>query len=372
MIAERLRARRHEIEEALLTRVHAISDPAEVEDPDYAIALRGAVSAALEYALAAIEPGEAPSPPPELLAQARLAARSDVSLDTVLRRYFAGYALLGDFILEQAAESEGLEGVEIQAVIGRLSSLLDELVSAVGEEYAGVANGRSSTEDLRARRVRRLLAGEISEAPALGYDLELVHLSAISSGAEIEQEAAGIARDLDCRLLQVGYGGASWMWFGSRRGIEPSRLAERLGGVSPKVKLAIGEPADGCAGWRLTHRQARAAMPIALHGGGEVVCYRDVAILAAVLRDDVLATSLERLYLAPLTRERDGGKALRQTLRAYLFAQQNVSSAAAALGVTRNTVANRLREVERRVGRSLNECATEMDAALSLEALRTH
>jgi hypothetical protein len=39
---------------------------------------------------------------PILLVQARLAARSDVSLDIVLRRYFAGYSLLGDFLVGEA------------------------------------------------------------------------------------------------------------------------------------------------------------------------------------------------------------------------------------------------------------------------------
>ena len=44
---------------------------------------------------------EAPVPV-ALLAQARLAARVGVSLDAVLRRYFAGYTLLGDFLIEEA------------------------------------------------------------------------------------------------------------------------------------------------------------------------------------------------------------------------------------------------------------------------------
>ena len=368
-IAERLGARRHEIEEALLARVYDVSDPAEVEDPDYVVALRGAVGSALDYALAAIEPGATPSPPRELLAQARLAAWSRVSLDTVLRRYFAGYALLGNFILQEAVEGKRLDPAELQALIGRLSGLLDELVCVVGEEYSRIANGSSSSEELRARRVRRLLAGEVSHAGGLGYDLDLTHLGAIVSGTEIGEAVLKIARSLDCRLLEVSYGGASWIWFGSRRALEPIRLAELFRELSGEIKLAIGEPARGLSGWQLTHRQARAAMPIVLSGDEDVVCYRDVALLAAVLRDDVLATSLQRLYLAPLAKERDGGEILRKTLRAYLSAQRNVSSAAAVLGVNRNTVANRLREVERRVGRNLNECVAEIDAALRMESL---
>lgn len=37
--------------------------------------------------------------PVALLAQARLAASNGVSLDKVLRRYFLGYLILGDFVV---------------------------------------------------------------------------------------------------------------------------------------------------------------------------------------------------------------------------------------------------------------------------------
>ncbi len=58
---------------------------------------------------------------------------------------------------------------------------------------------------------------------------------------------------------------------------------------------------------------------------------------------------------------------LRQTLRAYFAAERNASSTAAALGVSRQTVINRLRVVEERLGRSLGSCAVEVEAALRLE-----
>lgn len=54
--------------------------------------------------------------------------------------------------------------------------------------------------------------------------------------------------------------------------------------------------------------------------------------------------------------------------RDYAKAEQLVSSAAAALGVNRRTIASRLRTVERYLGRPLGACA-EMDAALRLDEL---
>ncbi|HWC47817.1 MAG TPA: helix-turn-helix domain-containing protein, partial [Solirubrobacterales bacterium] len=94
----------------------------------------------------------------------------------------------------------------------------------------------------------------------------------------------------------------------------------------------------------------------------------DVAVLASLLRDDLGATSLRQLYLEPLESMRDGGKAARETLRAYFATQRNVSSTAAALGVDRRTVTNRLRAVEELFGRPLADFATDLEMALRLAA----
>jgi DNA-binding PucR family transcriptional regulator len=59
----------------------------------------------------------------------------------------------------------------------------------------------------------------------------------------------------------------------------------------------------------------------------------------------------------------------RRTLRAYFAAERNVSSAAAALGVRRQTITSRLHVIEERLGRSLGVYATELDAALRLACL---
>jgi DNA-binding PucR family transcriptional regulator len=90
-------------------------------------------------------------------------------------------------------------------------------------------------------------------------------------------------------------------------------------------------------------------------------------LLAAVGRDELLAGSLRQLYLAPLEQTRDGGRVARRTLRAYFRAERNVSSTAAALGVDRRTVTNRLRAIEELLGRPLGSAATDLEIALRLE-----
>lgn len=91
----------------------------------YLEGLRIALSAAIGHGLAVVERGEEHSPPipKALLSQARLAAQSGVSLDTVMRRYIAGNALLGDFLLREADNAE-LRGAQLQCVTPPRKSLL--------------------------------------------------------------------------------------------------------------------------------------------------------------------------------------------------------------------------------------------------------
>ena len=162
----------------------------------------------------------------------------------------------------------------------------------------------------------------------------------------------------------------AWAWLGGAQPLSSRRASEALAGRWPEgALLALGEPGEGPDGWRLTHRQARAAFGVAQRKTEGPVRYADVALLVSVLQDDLLATSLRSLYLEPLAVGRDGGARLRETLRAYFAAGRNVSSAAAALGVTRRTVTNRLHAVEELLGCPFSAVGVQLDLALDLEEL---
>jgi DNA-binding PucR family transcriptional regulator len=135
---------------------------------------------------------------------------------------------------------------------------------------------------------------------------------------------------------------------------------------SGQILVSVGEPGEGFLAWRLSHRQAKAALLIAERQGQPVVRYADVALQASIVRDDLITTSLHQLYLEPLERARDGGEAARETLRAYFAAERNISSTAAALGVDRRTVTNRIRTIEELLGRPLKFSATDLEIALRL------
>lgn len=310
-----------------------------------------------------------------MLVQARIASRNGIGLDTVLRRYFAGYALLGDFIIEETENHRFLGGEELKRLLRAQASIFDRLLAEVSEEHGRESETRPGpAEERRTELVERLLHGEPIDAQELGYDLEATHTALVATGPGATEVVRELAVRLDRRLLLVQPDEqTAWAWLGGRRAVDPQEL-ERLatGALPPQAVLALGESGEGIAGWRLTHRQARAALPIAQHRPTAFARYGDVALLASIVNDDMLVTSLRELYLVPLEDERDGGRAARETLRAYFTTGRNVSSAAAALKVSRQTVTSRLRAIEEKLGRAIEDCATEIEVAMHLHSLTSH
>jgi hypothetical protein len=375
-----LRARREEIEQAIFTHVRTVvPDTVGDGDVEYVAGLRAAVAASLEFVLAGIERAEGredrgPGPvPPAAVAQAQRAVHSGVSLGTVLRRYTAGYALLGDFVAQEA-ESAAVGG-GLRRLLGAQASSLERLTAAVAEEYARELD-RAARSPVRRRLelVRELLAGsaELERAGELGYELEGWHLGVIATGTGAAQALDGLRAVSGWRMLGLTRSEHTvWAWFaGGQRRLPGQDLERQVGAAGVVgVSFAVGEPGRGLAGWRVTHQQAQAALLVALRRPQTVTRYADVALLAAALKDETLTHALLDIYLAPLADSREGGSVLRETLHAYCAAGRNVSSTAIVLGVARSTIESRLRTLEERLGRTLHPCPAELEVALSLDKL---
>ncbi|HEX6687675.1 MAG TPA: helix-turn-helix domain-containing protein [Solirubrobacterales bacterium] len=361
------------MEKAILVRIHEVPVPAGIEDGEYTDGLQSAVSAGVGYGLAGIEEGDDHlSPiPAALFAQARQAARSGVTLDVVLRRLIAGYTLLSDFVMQEVEDGVPLRDLALRPVLHVQATRFERLVGAVTSEYTReYGHRRRPPERRHIERVKDLLAGELGvDTGELAYEFDDWHVGAIARGDGATRALRSLAEAADRRLLLVRpERDTAWAWFGGRRRIAMAEIARCVSSDGPgDALIALGEPARGIEGWRLTHEQASAALRIARRGAEGVVLYADVGLLASISQDDVLARSLHQLYLAPLADGRDGGAGLRETLRAYFTAGRNISSAASALGVSRQTVGNRLRAIEGKLGRTLESCAPEIEVALRLE-----
>jgi hypothetical protein len=370
-VAERLRARGEEIQEAVIHRAFSIAPPTGREAPGYAEALRAAIPSAVEHAFGAIEVGEervGPTPA-AVFVQAAASARSQVGLEVVMRRYAAGYSTISDFLQEEIRAIGGTSVGGYTMLQRDLTALFDRFVVEVSGVYRE-EEGRSvpSPRQRQLERVRRLLAGDLVDPAGLDYPLGVSHLAVIVSGLEPEKAAAALAGRLDRRLL-VGESsiGRCAVWLGGSRRLEAEELDDALEDlVEEGHRLSVGEPGEGLAGWRRSRRQAEAAWLVSERGPGLLVRYGDVALVAAALRDPDLSHFLTEAYAEPLCDERFP---LAQTIRTFFGVGRNASSAGAALGITRQTVASRLQVAEERLGRPLKDCAAQLETALRLVEL---
>jgi hypothetical protein len=370
-LVARLRARSGEIEDTVYNRVRQMADPGERDDPEYRAYLRATVAEAIDYALLGIEQGEDwQGPIPEAaMVQARRAARTGVKLDAVLRRYAAGDRLVGEFVVDEASR---LPNEAMRPLVRAQGPHVDRMMAAVATEYMEeLERIRRSPAQRVAERVQRLLADDSpADAAGLDYELDTWHLGLVVTGSRPDVAARTLSAGLSRQLLVVPQGSDSaWAWLGGRQRTMVDEVERYLGaGVLGDVALAVGEPRWGLEGWRLTHHEARAAQQVMMRRPQPLTQASDVILLAAVLRDEMLAQSLRETYLAPLD-DGDSGLGLRETLRAYFDAGFNAATAAAALGVDRHTVQRRLRKVEEALGRLLHSCHAELEVALILEEL---
>lgn len=370
---DRLRARAAEIEDAVLARVSAIDETS--NDFVSSSGLGIVVSAAVEYGICVVERSEdfAPPPPPALAIQARAAARERISLDSILRHCFAGYGLFWDFLLEEyEREDDHTDRSVLKRWQRTLAAVFDHLMATVSEEYAREARDLAVTpEDRLARRLNGLLAGKRLDTSRLSYDFDGRHLGAVAQGPEAPSALRGLAELFDANLILLRRPEeTAWGWIGSRRPFDSTVLERRLRSVQlPHTTLAVGEPAAGIEGWRRTHREAKAAFTVASRTPSGFARYSEVALLTSVLRDELLAALLRRLFLEPISRGDDDRQLLVPAVRAYLEAGFNATCAAAALGVSRHTLNSRLRRAEERLGKPLRSCLAELSVVLDLDAL---
>lgn len=375
-LVSRLHSRRSEIEAAIFARIcdPALFGSAGSADAEYIAGLRAAVAAGMEYVFTDIALGEECSGPvpPAMIEQARRAARLGVDLDVLLRRCITGHRLLGEFVAQEAERAGWADhGYVLRLPRRTQETLLESMAAVVASEYARERKRMErSPEQVRRELMQKLLAGEPVDLNAFGYEFDIWHLGLIAKGADAERDVRRLAAGLGCRLLMVSVGGGTiWAWLGSYRKFEIEEIERLLGsGRFADVSLAVGELRRGVDGWRVTHREAQAALSVALLKPKLLTRCVDVAIEAALLRDELTINALVGNYLFPLSSQRDG-EVWCETLRVYFAKGCNATKAAAVLGVARHTVERRLHKIEQTLGRPISGCHAELEVALRLKSL---
>lgn len=137
--------------------------------------------------------------------------------------------------------------------------------------------------------------------------------------------------------------------------------------IPERLAVAVG-PAVDLADLPISFRCASQVLDVGLAFGmsGLLTAERLSLRLAVASADDVGALLVER-YIAPTESETDGGKQLRESVRAYLAANRNVRDAATRLCVHPNTLRYRLRKFETMTGRDLSLDAVAFEAWWALQ-----
>lgn len=198
------------------------------------------------------------------------------------------------------------------------------------------------------------------------FDFDRYHLGVIVTGGGPHRTARGLAEAMD-RVVEIREHGTSWwVCLSGHEQISEGGMRELEGFVpEPGLRMAIGLEGFGEEGLCASFRRALWAQSLA---GPElaVAPYADVAVeaLALWVEDDV--RNFVGYELRGIDDNSAGSRRLRETLDAYFACDLNAASAAAKLGVHHQTVANRLRTIEGRLGHPLRARTLELALALRL------
>jgi hypothetical protein len=227
-----------------------------------------------------------------------------------------------------------------------------------------------SGEQRRFQGIRSLLQGESLATSQLDVDLEQHHVGLIAWGRDAEAAAGELAAVLGRPLVAIGP--LNRNWWGWISGSRPLTLAQQrsLERFRPEgqARLALGLEAYGEAGFRASNRQALRARWVARPSEVQVVHYGDVAVEALASENGEDARAFLAHELRGIEDDSTASQRIRETIVAYFAADHNAASAAAALGVHHQPVANRLRAAEERLGHSVSSRRVELETALRLRA----
>jgi hypothetical protein len=286
-------------------------------------ALRRGMAAGVRDALARLRSQAEPPQelPPDLIELARLCADSGCELAGLPDAWLVGEEVFWDrfqVVAERTLADTALCWDVIKAARVRLRghpALVSGLFGRASERE--VARVTGIDEDSRLRAVLRALDGQWVDSRELGYDLAGHHIAVVADAPPLLD---AVARSTERQVLRVqAPDGAIWGWLGGRNRISEGDLDALIASQnSSDARVAFGEPAEGIAGFAVSHHQALEARAVAVATNQRAVRFADLRLLIALLRDGDLAKGFIERELGELDRPSERMRELRATLRAYL------------------------------------------------------
>jgi PucR C-terminal helix-turn-helix domain len=322
---------------------------------------------------AAFREGSLPGRLPDIDATLIVMAARVGDLSSLMTGYrFAQMALWGSWfeLIEVSGGDEEVKHELLRHGSQYFFQYADLVNRYMAEGYQrSVERAAAHGEHQRFQALKTLLEVDPISGSHLDLDLNQHHLGCVAWGEGADLAVRRLASLLG-RLaeLTLRLHNNWWGWISGSDPLDKSqRETLRRFDPGPGIRLAFGLEGFGEAGFRATNHQALRAQWVAPPGPA-VIRYEDVAV-------EALATEAEsdaRAFVAHELRGIDDPSAasarLRETLGAYFAAELNAASAGAALAVHHQTVTNRLRVIEERIGHPLGPRNLELAVALRLRA----
>jgi len=316
-----------------------------------------------------------PAAPADEAEVARAVARAG-ELGALLNTYRSAQAVLWETWFGLVEDSE-LAVADRRALLSRGSDFFFRYADLLADHVAAIYQSElerssQSGENRRFLAIRSVLEGNSPDpsSSALEFDLDQHHLGLLAWGEGADDAVRQLAASLERPYLLTGpTNEAWWAWISGVRpfDIDEEHAVERFL-PPPETLVAVGQPAFGEQGFRATHRQAQRAQWASRLAEQSLVRYADVAAESLACENSEEAQLFVARELRGIEDDSAASQRIRDTLLAYFESEHNAASAAARLGVHQQTIANRLRAVEERLGRSVGARRLELELALRLRA----
>ena len=361
-------------------------------DDDLFLASRQSTRANLGLITTLISQGADPTvfaTPEEALSYARSYVHEGLSLEMLTRAYHQGQKALSRLWLERMhARAETAD--ELADAMGYFSDWLFSYIETINYPLSEVYTAEHErwirgSVAMRSEEVRSILAGSSvhmhDASTRLRYRLDGRHVgfviwndlvetceTGLADGVfgEMDRYAAEVADCLSatsCLALPIGRYYAGW----AMTCVDPEEA--QLPAGRSGLRVALGRPGRGIAGFRRSHQEALLARRVAaLSARATPACttFDSIAFDALITGDLDEARRFVAHELGGLLEDSDSHRRLAATVEVFLHEESSFVRAARRLGIHENTVAYRIRRAEELLGRKVSERQLELRAALRL------
>jgi DNA-binding PucR family transcriptional regulator len=324
---------------------------------------------------------------------ARRLAQRGIAPNALVRAYRLGQQQVLEWAFGEIARQEPDPKVAFaagQIVMDTTFRYIDRISEQVVTAYeAERVRWLANRNTMRAAVLRELLDGEkvdvATAEAALGYRLRQHHLGVVvwsSSQSPPPTTLRELERSLHRLGKELGAAGqplfiphdrsSGWGWLPlgrASRAPRPDDLERLLGQSEPAIHLAMGNPAAGATGFRVSHLEAGRALQVALAARERalrITSFTDPQVRAAALlaADLDAARRLVESALGPLAADTEQAERLRDTLLTFLAEKGSYTATSERLHLHKNTVKYRVdRAVEER-NRPLDDERLDLELAL--------